>query len=116
MKKKIISTLILLSFLITGCASTTLINSEPSGATLYMNGMKVGKTPYTHTDSKIVGASTSLKMKKKGYEDLYVVLSKDEDVNIGAIIGGFFVIVPFLWTMKYYPVHNYELEEESKEK
>jgi hypothetical protein len=34
---------------------------------------------------------------------------KDEDVNVEAVIGGFFTVIPFLWTMKYNPVHNYVL-------
>ena len=96
---------------VTGCSSTTLINSEPSGASLYIDGMKVGTTPYTYTDSKIVGATTILKFKKEGYEDLNAAINKSEKANIGAIIGGVFVLVPFLWTMEYKPERTYELIE-----
>ena len=28
---------------------------------------------------------------------------------MGAIIGGLFVWLPFLWTMKYKPTHTYEM-------
>ncbi len=114
MKYIFVTMILLLSFLVGGCSSTTVISSEPNGATLYIDGMKVGKTPYTYTDSKIVGSSTPLKFKKEGYKDLQVILSKNEKANVGAIIGGVFVLVPFLWTMEYNPMHNYELEQESK--
>jgi hypothetical protein len=32
---------------------------------------------------------------------------------VGAIIGGIFVFVPFLWVMKYNPTHTYELTPSS---
>jgi hypothetical protein len=32
---------------------------------------------------------------------------------VGAIIGGIFVFVPFLWVMKYNPTHTYELTPRS---
>ncbi len=34
---------------------------------------------------------------------------KNEQLNIGAIIGGCFTLVPFFWGMKYNPTHEYEL-------
>ena len=110
MNKSFTITILLLFVLIAGCSSTTIISSDPNGATLYIDGMKVGKTPYTYTDSKIVGSRTPLKFAKEGYKDLQVILSKDEKADVGAIIGGVFVLVPFLWTMEYNPMHNYELE------
>jgi hypothetical protein len=36
-------------------------------------------------------------------------LSRNERADVGAIIGGIFLLFPFLWTMKYNPVHTYEL-------
>jgi len=91
------------------CVSTTTIVSEPPGAKVYLNGMNVGKTPYRHSDTKIVGSTTSVRLELEGYEPLNTSFSRDEAVDVGAIIGGLFVWVPFLWTMKYDPVHNYEL-------
>lgn len=71
--------------------------------------MNVGKTPYRHSDTKIVGSTTSVRLELEGYEALNTSFSRDETVDVGAIIGGLFVLVPFLWTMKYDPIHNYEL-------
>ncbi|MBN1207798.1 MAG: PEGA domain-containing protein [Myxococcaceae bacterium] len=92
-----------------GCASTTIIRSEPSGATVYVDGSKAGTTPYTYSDTKIVGSSTRIKLKKEGYEDLETIITRSEQFEVGPCIGGVFFLVPFLWVMGYQPDHNYEL-------
>lgn len=76
---------------------------------MYLNGEKVGVTPHTHSDTRIVGARTTVTLKKEGYQDFTATFSRDEQVNVGAIIGGVLVLFPFLWTMDYKPMHNYEL-------
>ncbi len=97
------------SLLFASCASTTTIQSNPSGAKVYLNGEAVGTTPYTHTDTKIVGSVTDVKLEKEGYETLNTSFSRSERADVGAIIGGVLVLVPFLWTMKYNPTRTYEL-------
>ena len=109
MTTRTISLLLAGSILFTSCASTTVIQSNPSGAKVYLNGEPVGTTPYTHQDTKIVGSMTTVKLEKEGYEPLNTSFSRNEEADIGAIIGGIFVWVPFLWTMKYKPTHTYEL-------
>ena len=91
------------------CASTSTIQSYPAGAKVYLNGEPVGTTPYQHTDTRIVGSTTTVELEKEGYEPLVTSFSRDEQADVGAIIGGVFVLVPFLWTMKYKPVHAYEM-------
>ena len=91
------------------CASTTIINSHPQGAKVYMNQEYMGVTPYTYTDTKVVGTSTIVKLTKDGYQDTNVILTRNEQVDVGAIIGGLCVWVPFLWVMGYNPSHTYEL-------
>ncbi len=95
--------------LFASCSSSTLIETNPVGAKLYLDGEPVGTTPYTHSDTKIVGSSTNIRLEKAGYEPLNVAMSRNEQVDVGAIIGGLFVWVPFLWIMKYKPVHRYEM-------
>lgn len=95
--------------LLCSCASTTQINSAPPGADLFIDGQKVGKTPYSYTDTKITGSVTNIKLKKPGYENLDVILTRSEQADTGAIVGGVLSLVPFLWTMKYNPVHDYEM-------
>jgi len=111
-----ISLLLAGSVLLTSCASTTMILSIPDGAKLYLNEEIAGTTPYTHSDTKIVGSTTRVRLEKEGYETFYTSFSRDEEVDVGAIIGGIFVLVPFLWIMKYKPIHTYELKPCSSEK
>ncbi len=101
--------LIILSTSIMSCSSTTMIYSSPEGAKVYLNDEVKGTTPYKHTDQAIVGTKTSMVFKKDGYEDFHTTLNRNEELDVGALIGGIFVLVPFLWIMKYYPEHNYEL-------
>jgi len=114
MKKKFtiktIAFLLAAAMLISSCASTTVIQSDPSGARVYMNGERMGTTPYTHTDTKVVGSTTTIKLTKEGYRDFYGAISRNEEVDVGAIIGGVFFFIPFLWTMKYKPYRTFELE------
>jgi hypothetical protein len=96
---------------LTSCSSKTLIQSSPSGADVYVNNQKKGQTPYKYKDTKIVGSSTDITIKKEGYDDFNTALVRDERVDVGAIIGGVFLLVPFLWTMQYDKGHYYELTE-----
>ena len=86
------------------CASTTIINSVPQGAAVYIN-----QSPYTYSDTKILGSVTPITLKLNGYEDLHVMLTRNERVDAGAIVGGIFFWIPFLWTMQYDPTHTYEM-------
>lgn len=97
------------------CTSTTLIQSTPSKAKVYIDGMHVGETPYIYSDSKIVGSSMMIKLEKEGYKPLVSNITRDEEVDVGALIGGVFFMVPFLWTMKYKSVHSYELKPQGED-
>lgn len=99
--------------LLESCASSTVIQSRPSGAKLYLNNAYVGETPHTHKDTKIVGSTTYVRLEKEGYETLQTAFSRDEQADVGAIIGGVFLLFPFLWTMKYDPSRTYELSPAS---
>ena len=39
-----------------GCASSTVLQSQPPGARLFLNGVPVGTTPYTMTDTNMSGS------------------------------------------------------------
>ncbi len=106
---KVSATALALSMLLTSCASTTLIQTVPDGADLYINGESVGASPHSYTDTKIVGSRNEVRIEKEGYETLHTSFSRDEEADVGAIVGGVFLLVPFLWTMKYKPTHTYEL-------
>ena len=92
-----------------GCSSTTQIESRPSGATVYINGEKMGTTPYAYNDTKIIGSATTLLLRKNGYEDFNVLLKRDEQIDYVPACAGFFTAVSWLWSMGYNDVHSYEL-------
>jgi hypothetical protein len=108
---KVISIILVCSIFLTSCTSTTVIHSKPGGAKIYLNDEYAGTTPYTHSDTKIVGSTTTVKLEKEGYETLTSFISRNEEVDVGAIIGGIFFLFPFLWTMKYKPSRTYELKQ-----
>ncbi|GAB3954240.1 hypothetical protein GCM10028805_39340 [Spirosoma harenae] len=95
--------------LLESCASSTVIQSNPTGAKLYLNNSLVGTTPYRHTDTKIVGTTTEVRLEKEGYRPLLTNFARNEQADVGAIIGGVFLLFPFLWTMKYNPNRTFEL-------
>lgn len=113
MKKSIVfktlSVVLAITVLFASCSSATLIQSNPSGAKVYMDGQYMGTTPYSYSDTKIIGSITEVRLEKEGYETFHTFLSRNERADVGAIIGGFLCVVPFLWTMGYNPVHTYEL-------
>lgn len=93
-----------------GCASSTVLQSQPPGARVLLNGQPVGTTPYTMTDTKIVGSSTQIRLEYPGYQPLDATISRTEELDVLALIGGLILLVPFLWVMGYQPAHLYVLQ------
>ncbi len=94
---------------VAGCASTTMIKTQPPGAKVYLDGEPVGKTPYAMSDTKIVGSTTHVKLVLEGHEPYDAIIQRNEQFEPGPCIGGVLVLFPFLWIMGYKPEHNYEL-------
>jgi hypothetical protein len=110
---KTILTALVAAVMLSSCASSTLITSVPPGAKVTINGMLKGVTPYQMTDTKIIGATSTIRLELNGYQPKDVMISRNEKVDVGAVIGGLFFWFPFLWTMGYEPMHMYELTPES---
>jgi hypothetical protein len=109
LKTKFLAVFLAIVFLLSGCASTTLIDSYPSGAFLYLNGEAVGQTPYEMTDTKPMFTCTSVRIEKDDHQPFYTTICRNEEADVGAIIAGMFFYVPFIWSMKYKPTHYYRL-------
>lgn len=90
------------------CSSTTTIRSTDQDAKIYIDSEFKGKGVVTHTDTKMMGSSTSVRMEKEGCEPVFYNFSRNEEFDAGACAGGVFVLVPFLWIQKYKPEHVYE--------
>jgi hypothetical protein len=102
--------LLVLAFLLSGCASTTMLTTLPPGARIYVGGDELGTTPYKYSDTKPALSSTFITFKKQGYKDMDVILKRNEQPAWGAIIGGVLLWVPIIWFADYKDSHFYELE------
>ena len=98
---------------LTSCASTVLIQSEPSGAVLTLDGRVVGTTPHFHTDRNISGYSLGVKIEAPGYTTRHAIIKKTKSINFGAVFPGMFLIFPLAWTMGY-PAHEHFTLEPSE--
>ncbi len=61
-----------LALSLVGCASSTVIHSDPPGATFYVNESLVGFTPYSYMDRRPAFSTVKLRLQKDGYEPLEV--------------------------------------------
>ena len=91
------------------CSSSTVIRSNPTGAKVFLDGSYVGTTPYTLSDHKIVSSSTSIRLEYPGLQPYSTSISRSEELSVLALIGGIFLLVPFLWIMDYKGEHTYDL-------
>ena len=112
---KFLATICLITALIS-CASTTTIRAVDQNdlidgdVKIYMDGSYKGKGEVIYSDTKIVGSTTTVTLKKAGCRSNTRSLSRTERLQVGALIGGLFVWVPFLWIMGYNPMHSYEFQ------
>jgi len=107
--KKFIA-LMMIFFFLFGCASATVIKSNPPGAKLYLDGQPQGETPYTYTDKAAAGTSRAVTLKKEGYTDLTGRIRR-EKLSVPALIAGIFLIVPLIWVLEYPPEYTFEMEK-----
>ena len=113
-RMRVSSLFLALLMLFTSCASTTTIGTIPRGAEamVYADGRYIGNAPARLTDSKISGSGTMITIEAEGYEDYKAYIEKSEHINTGALVGGIFLFVPFIWIMGYQPYYEFNLTEE----
>jgi len=108
--KKLIALNIAFFFLF-GCASATVIKSNPPGAKLYLDGQFKGETPYTYSDRAAAGTMRTVTLKKEGYKD-FTGHIKREELSVGALIGAILVLIPIIWILEYPPEYTFEMEKQ----
>ena len=91
---------------------TIRLESNPEGATIYMDGSKVGVTPMTlNVDGRWWYESNvkhEFKAEKAGYAPAFQTISATQ-ANIPAIIAGFCCLFPFLWAAEIPDVVRFSL-------
>lgn len=85
-----------------------MVRTDDSAAKIYVDGEYRGKGAVTVTDTKIVGSTSLIKIQKQGCEPVNTAISRNEELDVGALIGGIFVLIPFFWIMRYKPDHTFE--------
>jgi hypothetical protein len=97
-------------FFLFGCASTTLIKSNPPGAKLSLDGKVIVETPHFYTDKAVAGTMKTFTLKKEGYKDFNGYI-KREKLSVPILIGGILLIVPLVWVLEYPTQYNFEMEK-----
>ena len=112
--RQITSLFLAFLLLFTSCASTTTIGVIPRSveAEIYADGKYIGDAPAVLKDSKISGAGTMIAIEAEGYEDYKAYIEKSDHINMGALVGGIFLVVPYIWIMGYEPYYEFYLTEE----
>lgn len=112
-----IAAVALLSLLTLNCASTTIIRSVPSGATVKsVEGGVLGQTPYTYSDMNIVNQPKTFTLQADGYESKDLVIKRDQWDPARVVVFGFFGLFFFfpyagiLWSADYAPTYVVELK------
>ena len=95
---------------VAGCASSTVLQTQPPGARVSINGVPMGTTPYTMTDTNIVTTTTHLLFEYPGYQPLDTMISARRGGRPVLPVLGFFLFVPLFWVMKYHPAHFFVLQ------
>jgi hypothetical protein len=93
-----------------GCASSTVLQSQPPGARVFLNGAPMGTTPYTMTDTNMSGTATQVRLEYPGFEPFNAMIVRSEELDPLALIGGIFLLVPFLWILGYQPTHFFTMQ------
>jgi len=101
---------VLAGVFVAGCASTTMIRVNNPNAKIYVDGELKGTGSASVTDTKIVGTVTHVRLEAPGCQPQTFDYSRSEEFDPGACAGGVFLLVPFLWVMKYKPEHVYEYD------
>lgn len=111
-----VSVFAVLTLLFSSCASTTTIGVVPRNldAKVYADGRYIGQAPAILKDAKISGASTMIRIEVDGYEDYVTYIEKSSHLNVGALVGGVFFVVPYAWILGYEPYYEFFFEDDMK--
>jgi len=95
---------------VVGCSTMVRIETEPPGADVYVNDVKIGKSPVEQEYSNFVGNEYYVRIERKGYRTIRTKL--DKEFKVGAFVGGLFIWPIWLWVWGPSEMHYYELERE----
>lgn len=100
--------LILMVLLTTACTSSTVIRSSDPDSRIYVNGEYLGTGRAYYSDEKVAFSRNQVEIRKDGCQPDYHSFRRNEEADVGAIIGGILFTVPYLWVTEYKHSHSYE--------
>ena len=102
--------LILAVLLSTACTSSTVIRSSDPDARIYGNGEYMGTGRAHYSDEKGAFSRNDVEFRKDGCLSEHYSFRRNEEADMGAIIGGILFTVPYLWITEYKHNHAYEYD------
>lgn len=94
--------------MLTGCISTTRLNSSDPEATVVspeMGASEIGTL--VHRDRKMFFATTEIKIEKAGCKTAYYEIKKNDEFAVEGFLGGFYTFgIGWLWITNYLPEYN----------
>jgi len=87
-----------LSLAASACSHVVTIDSEPPGATIYVNGEKQGTAPVQYTEKTGWSTAYRIEAKKKGYAKTQRTVQQTEwhtGMMVGSIIAGTCILFPW---------------------
>jgi len=106
-----IALILSLTLFLSACGTTSLIQTQPTGAKVFADEMYLGQSPVRYRESKIIFSNTYLRFEKEGFETLHVKIVKNENVAIIPLLAGCIFVLPWLWALRYDSYRTYELKK-----
>ncbi|MCA9545714.1 MAG: hypothetical protein KC613_15020 [Myxococcales bacterium] len=108
---KMLGGLLILTLSTTGCVSHTRITTEVNATIIEADsGRAIGTGQGDYSDSKPVWGSTTFRIEKEGCETKELTIHRSDDISVGMVIGGFFLIIPWLWAGDYHRSYGVSLQ------
>ncbi len=102
--------LILCALLATACTSSTVIRSSDPESRIYVNGEYLGTGRARYSDQKVAFSKNDVEIRKDGCRPERYSFRRNEEADVGAIIGGFLFTVHYLWVTEYKSYHGYDYQ------
>jgi len=112
--KQVVCVALIFALTSAGCASSTVISSIPPGAKVYVDGQYLGRAPVTQKDTALLGSTKTVILKLKDHSPTVGAIRKEE-LKVGPLIGGIFLLIPLLWVTGYPSQYIFELESDTVE-
>ncbi|MEM9301060.1 MAG: hypothetical protein AAGE01_03060 [Pseudomonadota bacterium] len=110
MSRSLLLTLIVLVGALSGCSASTTIRASDPDARIYVNGEYIGTGQARYSDRKVAFSKNEVVLQRPGCQADSHEFHRNEDPDVGAIIGAFLFYVPVLWVTEYKDERAYEYD------